>query len=1116
MADEIATGEHAWLPSGEPANEGQSTMDHIFVRGSYDDTGTIETYDNTISFKSGALQQVWFYLDDDEIYLNETIQSLTPIAYNSIGDLYNEITYHSFQCDIYVPQGLAIVETEDGQGNGLSFVRGERMPTTTSLSWIKQNDTKVIDGKTYDIYTVVCYNTTPYGSHLSARNATMYRLKGALKKDATLFSLYLENQNNFEDRVDDIIISNIIMTFREAYLAGWDSNQRTFFYGEGGDCEEQRFMRYNRVAVYGSKGMESSSVLAESVELNQSAAVMTIGQSLQLAATVLPDETTNKTVAWSSSDPSVAKVDQDGLVTALKAGNTMIIATTTDGSNLSASCAVTVNNVLASSVIVTPSSLTLDIGESSQMTATVFPANTTDKTVTWTSDNPAIATVSVDGVVTAVSPGVVNITATTADGSNLSATCAVTVNNVLASSVIVTPSSLTLDIGESSQVTATVYPANTTDKTVTWTSDNPAIATVSVDGVVTAVSPGTVNITATTTDGSNLSATCKVTVNERQATSIVLDKSSLSLYVSQTSQLTATVYPADTGNKTVAWTSSNPSVATVDQNGLVTALVAGNATITATTTDGSDLSATCAVTVNNMLATSITVAPSSLTLDMDQSYQLTATVYPANTTNKAVTWTSSDPAIATVSSDGVVTAVSPGIVNITATTADGSNLSATCKVTVNERIATGITMNKTSLSLYVSQTSQLTATVYPADTGNKTVAWTSSDPSVATVDQNGLVTALVAGNATITATTTDGSNLSATCAVTVNNMLANSITVAPSSLTLDMDQSYQLTATVYPANTTNKAVTWKSSDPAIATVSSDGVVTAVSPGIVNITATTADGSNLSATCKVTVNERIATGITLNKSSLSLYVSQTSQLTATVYPADTGNKTVAWTSSDPSVATVDQNGLVTALAAGNATITATTTDGSDLSAMCVVTVNNMLASSVIVTPSSLTLDMDESYQLTATVYPANTTNKAVTWKSSDPAIATVSSDGVVTAVSPGIVNITATTADGSNLSATCKVIVNERIATGITLNKSSLSLYVSQTFQLTATVYPADTGNKTVAWTSSDPSVATVDQNGLVTALVAGNATITATTTDGSDLSATCAVTVNNMLATSIT
>jgi hypothetical protein len=250
------TGELCFTGTGEPQMSGQATQDHLFIRGNYADMGEAQTYDNVISFKAGEVQQVWFYLNDDEIYTNEAVQALTPIAYNSAGDLYNEITYNSFQCDLYVPQGMALIIVEDEEsGEEITFVGGDRMPTTTKIEWGKKDATKDIDGITYDVYTVLCYNTSAYGTHLSAKNASKYKNGGALKKDATLFALNMKNNSLEEGHNSDIIIANQIFNFREANIAEWDANQSTFNYATGGNNESQLFMLYNRAGVYGSSSV---------------------------------------------------------------------------------------------------------------------------------------------------------------------------------------------------------------------------------------------------------------------------------------------------------------------------------------------------------------------------------------------------------------------------------------------------------------------------------------------------------------------------------------------------------------------------------------------------------------------------------------------------------------------------------------------------------------------------------------------------------------------------------------------------------------------------------------------------------------------------------------------
>jgi len=600
MSAGLATGEYAWLSNGAPAMTGQATQDHIFVRGVYEDMGTPVTYDNLLSFRSNARQLVWFYLDDSEIYNNEAVQALQPIAYNSAGELYNEITYNAFQMDIYLPQSIELTTAENESGEEMTFERGERMPTSTQLTWGKNDETKTIDGKTYDVYTIVVYNTSDYGSHFSSSNAEEYEQNGALKKDHSLFGLYLRNKNQSqsEGQIDDMILGYMLFNCRECINAEWKPNRSTFFYGQGGNNVEQRFMNYNRVSLYGSKGFdnETANVHASSIELNQSAADLCIGDILQLTATVLPEVTANKTVEWTSSNPSVATVTADGLVTACAAGTATITATTTDGTNLSATCDVTVSFVPIASIELNETNLTLDLSDTYQLVATILPSNASNKTLSWKSSNTSIARVSSNGLVTPLKPGTVTITATTTDGSGLSASCQVVVIREI-TAITLDESDLTLTLPETAQLHASITPSNATIQDLSWTSSNTAVASVDNNGLVTSVGVGTAVIKATTTDGSNLSATCNVTVRKQYVTSLTLNEDDLVLHEGDTFQLIAEVLPEDASNKTISWVTDNSAVASVDKDGLVTAVASGTAIITAATTDGSHLTASCSVQV---------------------------------------------------------------------------------------------------------------------------------------------------------------------------------------------------------------------------------------------------------------------------------------------------------------------------------------------------------------------------------------------------------------------------------------------------------------------------------------------------------------------------------------
>ena len=423
---------------------------------------------------------------------------------------------------------------------------------------------------------------------------------------------------------------------------------------------------------------------------------------------------------------------------------------------------------------------------------------------------------------------------------------------------------------------------------------------------------------------------------------------------------------------------------------------------------------------------------------------------------------------------------------------------------------TGVTLNKTSTSIQVGGTETLTATVSPKDAANKKVTWKSSNAAIASVDANGKVTGVKAGEATITVTTEDGGK-TATCKVTVSDkeIKVTGVKLNKSETSLLVGGNETLTATVLPEDATNQNVTWKSDKPEIATVDANGKVTGVKAGEATITVTTEDGSK-TATCKVTVKAATiaVTGVTLNKTATSLLVGGSETLTATVAPADATNKKVTWKSSDAAVASVDANGKVTGVKAGEATITVTTEDGAK-TATCKVTVT-IPVTGVTLNKTALTLNIGASETLTATVAPADATNKKVTWKSSDAAVATVDANGKVTGVKAGEATITVTTGDGGK-TATCKVTVKPNLVSEITL--AALAIYVGESKAVTATVKPDDATNKALTWTSSDETVATVDATGKVTGKKIGTATIIATARDGSGVSGSCTVTVLSAVKT---
>ncbi|MCQ2144506.1 MAG: Ig-like domain-containing protein [Bacteroidales bacterium] len=735
------------------------------------------------------------------------------------------------------------------------------------------------------------------------------------------------------------------------------------------------------------------------------------------------------------------------------------------------------------------SSLVLTEGKSEKLSVTILPTNSSNKKVSWKSSNEAVASVA-NGVVTANGVGSASITVIAEDGGK-SATCKVSVEQsiIAVTGITLDKSQIELNKGESAEIVASIVPSNASDKTIFWESADDEIATVK-NGIVTAVDGGSTKITATTQDGGYVEV-CYVTVNV-PVTNVAINKSSLTMTEGEKQRLVASITPANATNKNVTWESSNTEVVTVSL-GVVSAIKPGTATITVTTEDGNK-TGKCEITVveRTYPVTGVSLDKTSVSLVKGESTSLTATITPSNATNKNVTWTSSNTAVATVAG-GTVSAVGRGSATITVRTQDGE-FTATCSVTVTVPV-TSVKLDKSSISLTEGESQTLTATISPSDATNKNVSWESSDSEVATV-KGGKVTAVKPGTATITVTTEDG-NKTASCEVSVKAKVYPVTGVSLDKTTLSMVKGdiTTLTATITPSNATNTNVTWTSSNTAVATVI-NGEVSAVGGGSATITVKTQDGG-FTATCEVSVFSPV-TVISLDKTSETLRAGQSVTLTATVTPDDATDKTVTWYTSDASVATV-KNGVVKALKVGTATITAT---AGEKSAECKITVEPTPVTGITLDKTSETLRAGQSVTLSATVTPDDATDKTVTWYTSDASVATVK-NGVVKALKVGTATITATVGE---MSAECEITVEPTPVTGISLDKTSYTMFEGQIVTLVATVTPRDATDKTVTWSSSDTSVAAVS-DGVVKALIPGSVVITAAC---AEFEATCTITVKQV------
>ena len=455
------------------------------------------------------------------------------------------------------------------------------------------------------------------------------------------------------------------------------------------------------------------------------------------------------------------------------------------------------------------------------------------------------------------------------------------------------------------------------------------------------------------------------------ATGIAISDSTKELEVGDTAQLTVSTIPTNaTETLTYSWSSSDDKVATVDQTGKVTAVAEGEATITVSAKDGA-FTAECTVTVKETVPVeSVSLDKETAELEEGQSLTLVATVLPENATNKDVIWSSSDDEVATVDETGKVTAVKAGEATITVTTEDGAKTD-TCVVTVKEKAPVtvpveSVSLDKEAAELEEGQSLTLVATVLPENATNKNVTWSSSDDKVATVDATGKVTAVAAGEATITVTTEDGSKTD-TCQVTVkapepSEVLVTKLKIAPYAVYAVPGEELDLTVEVTPANATNQNVSWLSLNPEVAEVDENGHVIAKEPGKARIYAIAKDGSGVFCYRTVTVRQPV-TKLKISPYSVRVFVGDELDLDVEVTPANASVKDVTWRSENPEVATVDQNGYVVTKSVGTSRIYAEAKDGSGVYCYRTVTVYGPVVGNVAMSKSVVERNSWENTRVT---------------------------------------------------------------------------------------------------------------------------------------------------------
>jgi len=776
----------------------------------------------------------------------------------------------------------------------------------------------------------------------------------------------------------------------------------------------------------GNSNSGNTQAVLQSIEVTPAMTSVAAGIGQQFTATGEYSDGSSKdltkSATWTSSNTSAATISSTGMVTTKAAGSTTITAAY---SGVSGSTTLNVTAPALVSLAVSPTSSSIALGTTAQFkaTGTYTDGSNQDLTnsVTWSSSNASAATISSSGLATSLATGSTTISATS---SNVTGRASLSVTPPALVSVAVSPSSASIAPGTTIQFAATgTYTDGSTQNItalVTWTSSNPSVATINMNGVpglTKGIAPGVSTISAAS---GNLSSSAALTVTSATLVSIAVTPTNPSLPLGTLQQFTATGTFSDQSTQditdTVTWSSSNNGVASITASGLATARNLGSVTITATS---GSISGNTSATVNAADLASLAIQPGNATIaqSTSQAFSAIGTFDDGSTHNltSQVTWTSSNPTVATVGSgNGLAKGLTPGTTTITASL---GSVSASVTLLVTNATIVSISVTPAGHTIAPATNLTFTATGLFSDSSTQVITrdstWASDNLAVATVSQVSLVTAVGPGTANISATF---NGVSGSAPLYVSSATLTSISVSPATAVLAPASAlgYTATGTFSDGSTQNitNVVTWSSSAPQVASINNYGGATGQSPGTTTITAQLGSVSG-AASLVVESSPLASVQITPATATVAQQTGIQFHAIGTFTDGSTQDLTssVSWTSSPASVATISNTagtkGVATGLAPGTATVTALF---AGLVGTASLTVTNATLTSLTVTPSSADIALGTSQQFTATGNfsdgsAENLTNQA-TWSSSSVNVATISAWGLASTAGSGTTTITA--------------------------------------------------------------------------------------------------------------
>lgn len=743
-------------------------------------------------------------------------------------------------------------------------------------------------------------------------------------------------------------------------------------------------------------------------------------------------------------------------------------------------------------------------------TGTYSDNSTADITskVTWVSSASSYATInSGTGRTTGIAQGDTYITAST--GGITSPAAKLTVSAAVLTAINITP--VTKSTLQGTTVTYTAVGTFSDGSTgvassINWSSSDTAVASIDTNGVASALAQGNTVINASSNGILSNNATLTVDV----LASIAINPATATVAAGLNTRFTAigTYTDNSTADITskVVWATDNTAVATIDSStGIATGKTVGNTLVTASANGITSTAAT--LIVNNATLSSIAITPATQSTPKGTSVTFTATgtFTDASTANisGSVTWASTNTKVATINGSGVASTLAQGTTNVSASLMGIASNSAA--LTVNAPALTAISINPNTASVANGLSTNFTATGTYTDgtTANITTqtTWATGNTGIATIiSGTGVATGKALGSTTVTATI--GGIASPSATLTVINAVLTGISITPAAQSTPKGTPVTFTATgTYSDGSTANAsgqVKWSSTNTAVATLSSSGVASSLTEGKTTISASLNGIPSNDAI--LTVTAPALTAISINPNIASVPKGLTTSFTATGSYTDgtTANITTqaTWTTGNASIATIDSStGVATAgLTVASTTVTASADGITSPSAS--LSVIDAVLSTISITPTAPSTPKGTPVTFTATgAYSDGSSaniSGSVSWASSDTAVATLDTSGIASSLTQGSTSITASTGGISSNTATLSVTVP--VLATLTITSPSSSITLGNTLQFTAIPVLTDgtAGTDPITWNSSNPAVATVDGNGLVTTKASGTTNISAT------------------------